>query len=232
MEAGMLQALKGKLVVSCQALAEEPLHSSFIMGRMAKAAAEGGASAIRANSGVDIKEIKGQVDLPVIGIVKKDYPDSPVFITPTAHEVDELIEANVEMIAMDATSQPRPQGEKLTNLVEKVRQEAPSIALMADVSTIKEAKQAEELGFDCISTTLAGYTSYTEGASLMADNFSLLKEMIRAVSVPVIAEGKVSTPSLAQSALKAGAYCVVVGSAITRPQEITKTFTASLEAER
>lgn len=224
----VLKKMKNKLVVSCQALEEEPLHSSFIMGRMALAAKQGGASGIRANSKEDILEIKSTVDLPVIGIVKRHYPGSDVYITATMTEVDELMEANVDMIAMDATKQKRPK-QSLAEMVAAIRNQYPSVALMADVSTLEEAIEADRLGFDCISTTLVGYTAYTAGASASDNDFALLKEMVQAVKAPVIAEGKMNTPALAKGALKAGAHSVVVGGAITRPQQITKTFVEALQ---
>ncbi len=108
-----IEKLRGKLIVSCQALPHEPLHSSFIMGRMAKAAQEGGACGIRANTREDIAEIKSQVDLPIIGIVKRDYGDSDIYITPTIREVDELMEVKPEIIAVDATVSLRPGGQTL-----------------------------------------------------------------------------------------------------------------------
>jgi N-acylglucosamine-6-phosphate 2-epimerase len=224
----VLKKMKNKLVVSCQALEEEPLHSSFIMGRMALAAKQGGASGIRANSKEDILEIKSMVDLPVIGIVKRHYPGSDVYITATMTEVDELMEANVDMIAMDATKQKRPK-QSLAEMVAAIRNKYPDVALMADVSTLEEAIEADRLGFDCISTTLVGYTAYTAGASASDNDFALLKEMAQSVKAPVIAEGKMNTPALAKGALKAGAHSVVVGGAITRPQQITKTFVEALQ---
>lgn len=224
----MLKKIQGKLVVSCQALENEPLHSSYIMGRMAIAAQEGGAAGIRANSKVDIQEIKTNVALPVIGIVKRNYPGSDVYITATMKEIEELVEAQTDMIAMDATKQERPGGVTLQALVEQTRERYPHVALMADVSTVEEAKQAEAFGFDCVSTTLVGYTSYTEGNLTAAKDFAILKEIVNVLTIPVIAEGKMDTPTLARSALDAGAFSVVVGGAITRPQQITKTFVEQL----
>lgn len=225
----ILLKLKGKLVVSCQALDSEPLHSSYIMGRMAIAAQIGGAAAIRANSKQDIEEIKAHVDVPVIGIVKRDYPDSNVYITATMKEIDELMEAEADMIAMDATKQKRPGGLTLSTLVKEIKATYPNVALMADVSTVEEAIHAVQLGFDCVSTTLVGYTEYTKGVLTAADDFLVLKEIVNAVSKPVIAEGKMDTPELAKRALDSGAYCVVVGGAITRPQQITRNFVNGLK---
>ena len=120
-----VKGIHRKLVVSCQALPEEPLHSSFIMGRMARAAYEGGACGIRANTGADIKEIKENVDLPIIGIVKKNFQDSGVYITPTMEEVEELVEVGADIIAMDATSALRPGGVTLDAFFSQVKARFP-----------------------------------------------------------------------------------------------------------
>ena len=137
-----VENLKGKLIVSCQALSNEPLHSSFIMGRMALAAKQGGASGIRANTKEDIKEIQSQVDLPIIGIVKRDYDDSDIYITPTMKEIDELMEAKPEIIALDATNRLRPGGVTLKEFYNAVRKKYPEQLLMADCSTLEEAVYA------------------------------------------------------------------------------------------
>ena len=142
-----IENLKGKLIVSCQALPDEPLHSSFIMGRMALAAKQGGASGIRANTPEDIKEIKTQVDLPVIGIIKRNYDDCEIYITPTIKEIDELMEAKPEIIALDATISSRPKGQKLDEFFHEIKEKYPDQLLMADCSTIEEALHADELGF-------------------------------------------------------------------------------------
>ena len=225
----MLDLVKQGLIVSCQALEDEPLHSSYIMGRMAAAAKEGGAVGIRTNSKEDIIEIKKTVDLPVIGIVKRDYADSEVFITATMKEVDELAESGCEMIALDATVRPRPNGETLKDFVQAIREKYPTLLLMADTATIEEAKEAEELGFDCVSTTLMGYTEQSKGDDIADDDFARLKTIVKQASIPVIAEGNVSTPEKAKRCLELGVHAVVVGSAITRPQLITQTFASKMK---
>ncbi len=224
----MLEQIKGKLVVSCQALADEPLHSAFIMSRMALAAEQGGAAGIRANSVVDIQAIKEQVDLPVIGIIKRDYADSDVFITATLREIDELMTAAPEMIALDATLRPRPGGEALATLVRQIRQRYPQVLLMADIASAEDAKSAEQLGFDCVGTTLYGYTAASAGHRLPENDCAFLQTVLAAVTLPVIAEGNVDTPALAARCLALGAHSVVVGGAITRPQQITARFTAAI----
>lgn len=227
----LLNTLKGKLIVSCQALDNEPLHSPFIMSRMALAAAQGGAAAIRANSVADIDAIRQQVSLPVIGIIKRDYPDSAVFITATMREVDELMALTPEIIALDATSRPRPGGETLAGLVTKIRARYPSVLLMADIATVEEAETAQALGFDCVGTTLYGYTAETAGRKLKEADCQFLRDVLAAVTLPVVAEGNVETPELAARCLALGAHTVVVGGAITRPQQITARFVAAIEEQ-
>ncbi|MEK5645599.1 N-acetylmannosamine-6-phosphate 2-epimerase [Paenibacillus rhizosphaerae] len=220
----MIEQIKGGLVVSCQALDHEPLHSSYIMAKMALAALEGGAVGIRANSREDIIAIRKEVPLPVIGIVKRDYPDSEVFITATKREITELLESGCEMIAMDCTKRDRPNGETLAELVAYCRWQNPAVELMADISTVEEAVMAQELGFDCVSTTLHGYTSYTSATKLYDNDFEFLKSVLREVDIPVIAEGNVITPDMFSRCLELGAYAAVVGGAITRPKKITSRF--------
>ncbi|HHG0680292.1 TPA: N-acetylmannosamine-6-phosphate 2-epimerase [Enterobacter cloacae] len=227
----VLDTLKGKLVVSCQALENEPLHSPFIMSRMALAARQGGAAAIRANSVVDIEAIKEQVTLPVIGIIKREYPDSEVFITATMKEVDELMTVSPAIIALDATDRARPGGESLATLVTRIRTRYPSVLLMADIATVDEAVTAQALGFDCVGTTLYGYTAQTAGHALPDDDCQFLKAVLAAVTVPVVAEGNVDTPERAARCLVLGAHMVVVGGAITRPQQITERFMSAIDAQ-
>lgn len=228
MKAPTLLQIKGKLIVSCQALENEPLHSPWIMSRMAVAAVEGGASAIRANSLQDVQAIMEAVDVPVIAILKRDYPGSDVFITATLQEVDELMTANPPMMAMDATLHPRPGEMQLPALVAAIRERYPDLLLMADIATVEEARHAASLGFDCVGTTLHGYTHETKGMNLADEDLRFLREVIKAVNVPVIAEGNVATPEMAAQCLASGAYAVVVGGAITRPQQITRRFTDAI----
>lgn len=221
----MLAAVEGKLIVSCQALEDEPLHSSFIMGRMALAAKLGGAIGIRAQGVDDIKEIMSVVDLPVIGIIKRNYPDSEVFITPTKKEVQELCQTDAQMIALDATLRERPNGEKLEDLVNLIHQQGR--LAMADCSTLEEALYAEKIGFDCVSSTLAGYTDYS--INVDGPNYDLLKQMINQCTIPVIAEGKINTPEELKQVMNLGVHSAVVGGAITRPLQITQRFMKALE---
>lgn len=219
-----IETIHKKLIVSCQALPEEPLHSSFIMGRMALAAKEGGAAGIRANTKEDIAEIRKNVDLPIIGIVKRDYPDCKVYITPTMKEIDELMEVKPEIIAIDATKDLRPNGVALDEFYAQIREKYPNQLLMADCSTYEEAKHADELGFDFIGTTLVGYTEQSKDMKIEQNDFELIKKIVKNVKHNVIAEGNINTPEKVKRVMQLGVFSIVVGSAITRPQLITKTF--------
>lgn len=221
----MLNEVKGKLIISCQALPDEPLHSPFIMGRMALAATQAGASGIRAQSMADILEIKKNTNLPIIGIVKRNYDDSDIYITPTKKEVDELLAVGCEMIALDATNRTRPNGEKIEDLVNYIKSKG--VETMADCSTFEECVEAERIGFDCVSTTLCGYTPYS--VNVEGPNIELIKKLVATLKIPVIAEGKVNTPEDLKAVLDAGAYCAVVGGAITRPQNIAKRFVDAIK---
>lgn len=222
----MLEKLKGKLIVSCQALPAEPLHSSKIMARMALAAENGGAAGIRAQSKEDILEIEKTVDLPVIGIVKRQYPDSEVYITPTKKEIQELLETQCEIIALDATARKRPNGEAVEDLVRMIHENGR--LAMADCSTFEECQEAEKTGFDVISTTLCGYTSYSE--MIDGPNYELLKKCVEGLHTPIIAEGKIHSPEELYKVFDdCGVYSAVVGGAITRPQEITARFVKVLD---
>lgn len=222
----VLNSIKGGLIVSCQALEDEPLHSSHIMMRMAKAALMGGAIAIRANSPVDCFEIKQNVDLPIIAIYKKVYGDCNVFITPTIKEIEELLFINPEIIAVDATNRVRPNGKTLEEFFNEIKQIYNGL-IMADISNMEEGIEAERIGFDIVSTTLCGYTDYT--LDKPKPNIELIKNLKEVLKIPIIAEGNVDTPDNANNCLNAGAWAVVVGAAITRPQLITKKFVDLIE---
>lgn len=216
----MFDKIKGKLIVSCQALEDEPLHSSFIMGRMAKAAMEGGAVAIRAQGVDDILEIKKVTNLPIIGIIKKVYSDSEIYITPTKKEVDLLLSTGCEMIALDATHRERPQKENLFDLVKYIQSKG--VLVMADISTFDEGVNAQNIGANCISTTLAGYTSYSKQCE--GPDLELISKLTKCLKVPVIAEGRINTPQDLKDVYGYNICSAVVGGAITRPKLITEKF--------
>jgi len=222
-----LNRLKGRLVVSCQALPDEPLHSSFIMSRMALAASLGGAAGIRANTVEDIEAIRSTVQLPVIGIIKKVYSDFPdVYITPTMAEVDALAACGPEIIALDATDRTRPGGRSLADFFAEARAKYPEQLFMADCSSAEEGMEAARLGFDLIGTTMAGYTAYTRGRPVPP--FDMIGALVRSCGKPVVAEGNIGTPEELRQAMALGVWTAVVGGAITRPLQITKKFVAAL----
>lgn len=223
----ILEKIKGGLVVSCQALENEPLHDSYIMSKMAWAAYLGGACAIRCNSVSDIKAIKEKVDLPVIAIIKQVYDDSDVYITPTMKEVDALAEIGCEIIALDATDRLRPGGVTMEDFFSEVRSKYPNQLFMADTSCFDEGKKAEKLGFDLIGTTMAGYTPYTKGRAL--PDFQLMERYVNELNTPVVAEGGIWVPEQLKQAIDIGVHCAVVGTAITRPMDITKRFVKAIK---
>lgn len=223
----ILDRIKGGLIVSCQALKSEPLFGSEYMAKMAWAAYLGGACGIRANTIVDILAIKKTVDLPVIGIIKEEYPDSEVYITPTMKEVDALAQIGCEIIALDATNRTRPNGKTLEEFFTEVRNKYPNQLFMADTSCFEEGRTAERLGFDLIGTTMAGYTPYTKGRAL--PDCELIERYSKELTKPIIAEGGIWCPDDLKNVYKAGAFSAVCGTAITRPMDITKRFIKALE---
>lgn len=219
--------IHGQLIVSCQALPEEPLHSPFIMSKLAYAAMLGGAKGIRANSVEDIKEIKKEVQLPIIGIIKSVYEGSDVFITPTNKEIELLFQEGVDIIALDATKRIRPDGKTIREVFPEIRERYKDQIFMADCSTYEEAEEAYQLGFDCLGTTLSGYTEYTKDKHL--PDLKLIERLVHDFPIPVIAEGGIWTPEELKQVFELGAHAAVVGTAITRPMEITKRFIKAIK---
>lgn len=217
----ILQQIHHQLIVSCQALNDEPLCNPFIMERMAVAAQEGGAAGIRANSPADIVAIKKAIHLPIIGLYKVVYNDSNVYITPTMREVDALMKVHPDIIAIDATKRIRPQGLTLQEFFSAVKKKYPHQMFMADTSCYEEGVMAKKLGFDLIGTTMAGYTKYTQGVTL--PDFELMR-LYSTLNIPIIAEGGIWTPEQLKKTFEFGVWAAVIGTAITRPREITRRF--------
>jgi N-acylglucosamine-6-phosphate 2-epimerase len=224
-DAPVFSSLKGGLIVSCQALADEPLHGAYLMAAMARAAVEGGAVAIRANSPPDIAAICASVSVPVIGLYKEKIPEYPVYITPTLQHALEISAAGAAIIALDATFRRRPGGLDTAAFIGSV-QEQTGKPVLADISTLAEGIAAWKAGAAAVSTTLSGYTD--DSPRQAGPDFDLLARLAAELPIPVIAEGRISTPDQAAHALELGAFAVVVGSAITRPQWITRQFASRI----
>lgn len=216
------------LIVSCQALEHEPLYrpEGGIMPLMAKAAAQSGAVGIRANTVRDITQIKQVVNLPIIGIIKKDYPGTSMYITATMAEVDALVDCGVDILAVQGTSALRPDGLTSAEFIKTIKSKYPNQPVMADISTFDEAISCAAAGADFVGTTMRGYTPETEGVN--ETDFDFIAKLAAECPTKVIGEGHIHSPEQAVKALDAGAWALVVGGAITRPAEITARFTAAI----
>lgn len=223
-QSGVLSRLRGGLVVSCQALPGEPLHGPVFMTAMAATAASAGAVAVRLNGLADIKAVRAaNLGVPIIGLWKDG--EEGVYITPTLEHALAVFAAGADIVALDATARPRPDGLSLAETIAAVHSRTGAL-VMADVATCQEGRAAAEAGADLVGTTLSGYTENTldrQGADL-----ELVQQLAAALDIPVFAEGRIGTPDQAAEALGRGAWAVVVGGAITRPGAITSRFVARL----
>ena len=219
-----VKQVEKQLIVSCQALQDEALFGSDIMAKMAISAARGGAKGIRANTPVDVKAIRQAVDLPLIGLYKEVMPGYDVIITPTLKHVLAIAEACADIIAIDCTKRPHPEGD-VKDLIAKVHEQTECL-VMADISTCEEGLAAAAAGADMLSTTLSGYTPYS--LQQKGPDLDLVTQLVASSPIPVIAEGRYHAPQQVRQALLNGAVSVVVGGAITRPKQITEFFIESI----
>lgn len=221
----LIAGLHGKLIVSCQAYRGEPLRDPNVMMLFARAAVAGGAAAIRSQGLADIRLISDNIHVPQIGLWKDG--DDPVFITPTLRHAQAVADAGAEIVALDGTRRPRPDGLTLDQTIARLRQHT-SALVMADCGSVDDARAAQDAGADIVGTTLAGYTGEREKTS--GPDLDLIAGMAAEVTTPVFAEGRIRTPDQAAAALRAGAFSVVVGTAITHPTSITSWYVDALKS--
>ncbi len=222
---GIIGTLQKGLIVSCQAKLGNPLRNPQVMAAMAQAAEVGGAVGIRANGAEDIAAIHNSVKIPIIGINKVVHSGFDVFITPTLDSARQVMAAGADIIAMDATLRPRPDGLCVDQAIQSYQREL-GVPIMADISTLEEGLAAAEAGADIIATTLSGYTSYSRQQE--APDFLLIAELAARLQTPIIAEGRLISPEDARRALELGAHAVVVGTAITAVDWVTRRYVAAL----
>lgn len=220
----ILSDTRHSIIVSCQALPGEPLYCEemSIMPYMAKAAQMAGCKCIRTSSVRDVTEIKKTTGLPVIGLIKRTYEGYDSYITPTMKEIDELVAAESDIIALDCTLRTRGDGTTINEFLDQIHEKYPDIILMADISTYEEGINAWKCGVNIIGTTMSGYTPYSP--KIDGPDFELASRLVKDVDIPVIAEGKIHYPDEAKKMLSQGVHAVVVGGAITRPLEIAQRF--------
>jgi len=212
--------IRGRLVVSCQAPPGSPLRHPAIIAALAQCAERGGAAGVRIDGPEDIAAVRRAVAVPIIGIFKV-RGSGPVYITPTFAEAEAVVRSGADIVAAQATRERGMHGTPLADLVARIHAEL-AAPVMADVSTVDEGIAAAEAGADLVATTMAGYTPHSR--ALPGPDLDLVRDLARRLPVPVVAEGRFQTPEDAAAALRAGAWAVVVGRAITMPEAITERF--------
>ena len=228
----LCERIRGQMIVSCQALPGEPLYveEKSVMYLMARAAKMAGSPAIRTSGIRDVAAIKEETGLPVIGLVKIQYPGFDGYITPTMKEVDQLVEAGSDVVALDCTNRRRGDGSTPGEFIQAIREKYKDIILMADISNYEEGINAWKCGADIVGTTMSGYTDYTPKRD--EPDYELMSRLAADVDIPVIGEGKIHTPEQAVKALQTGVWSIVVGGAITRPLEIAGRFMKAIRESR
>ena len=216
----LIEQLRGSVIVSCQARPGEPFDAPHFIAEFAKSAKIAGAKGLRINKGENIRAVKQAVDLPVIGIRKREVEGHSVFITPSLEDVQEVIDAGADIVALDGTARPRPGNESLKTLIDYCH--ARGVPVLADIATVSDAEYAYRQGADMIATTLAGYTEDTQEREL--PDFELLREAAGRVPIPVLLEGGIVDPEHVTVAFQNGAYAVIIGKAVTMPHFIARRF--------
>lgn len=225
----IIQKLRNKLIVSCQAGTGSPFDSPEDILKFAKSAVEGGAAGIRSEGIEKTAELIDCLDIPVVGLLKSKFEDGSVKITGSKQEFISLEKIGTHIIAVDGTMRPR---ENLSgpDFIRKMKTESETL-IMADIATFDEGVACAEAGADIISTTLSGYTPDTANRKTAQPDLELLMELSNSIQIPIAAEGRYNTPELARKAIELGAWTVVVGTAITRPAVITSWFADSIRTE-
>ena len=226
----VLASLRGALIVSCQAEDDDPFNCPEHLALFARAAEMGGARGLRACGTENICALRAASSLPIVGLAKSRYPDGSVLITPDIEDVEAILEAGADIVATDATDRRRPNGMRSSEFVAAVNGQW-AVPLLADGSTQEEGEAALQAGADALATTLSGYTPATAHRALKQPDWDLLSDLVQIGDAPVIMEGHVSTPAQARRALDLGAFAVVVGTAITRPRVVPRTFVQALADE-
>lgn len=225
----ILDVIHGKMIVSCQAIPGEPLYmeDDSVMYLMARAAMRAGTPAIRTSSIRDVAAVKKETGLPVIGLVKINYPGYDSYITPTMKEVDDLVDVGSDVVALDCTLRRRGDGTTINEFIAQIKEKYPDIILMADISNYEEGVNAWKCGVDIVGTTMSGYTDYTSKKD--EPDYELMRRLSADLDIPVIGEGKIHYPEQAVKALQTGVWAIVVGGAITRPMEIAQRFIKAID---
>jgi N-acylglucosamine-6-phosphate 2-epimerase len=219
-----MQSLKHTLIVSCQAAVDSPLHDPMVIAAIAQAAINQGAAGVRIDTPAHIQAVRQRTSAPIIGLWKRQFEGFEVYITPQAEQARAIALAGADIIAIDATLRARPGGETVASLIDSIHQLGK--AVMADVDTVESAIAAADAGADLVGTTLYGYTAQT--CHLTPPGFDLLTQMVNKLTVPVICEGGIASPTMAKQALELGAYAVVVGTAITGIDAQVKAYCEKL----
>lgn len=221
---GVLERLKGKLIVSCQAYPGEPMRDPRTMAQIAQACVQGGAAAIRAQGLADCALIKEAVDVPVVGLWKIGHEG--VYITPTLESALAVASLGCEIVAIDGTRRPRPDGLSFAETVAGLKQRYPNVLVMADCGCIEDGLVCEQAGADIIGTTLSGYSG--DRPKTPGPDFELIEQMVAKLNTPIVVEGRVHTVEQAAQVMQLGAHAVCVGTAITHPTSITSWFASAV----